>query len=40
MNLAIVEIHNQEADNGKNSYWLAINEFADMVNILYLKKYF
>ena len=33
MNLAIVEFHNHEADMGKHSYWLAINEFADMVNI-------
>ena len=30
-NLKTIESHNQEADAGKHSYWMGVNQFADMV---------
>jgi|688.fasta_scaffold1375524_1 cathepsin L len=30
-NLKFVEQHNAEADQGKHTFWVAINKFADLV---------
>lgn len=32
-NLKIVEEHNLQADEGVHTYWLGMNEFADLVNV-------
>ena len=31
-NLAIINKHNEEAAKGHHSYWMGINQFADMVS--------
>jgi cathepsin L len=31
-NLKFIEDHNNEADSGKHTYWLAMNRFGDMTN--------
>ncbi|CAH1227168.1 CTSV [Branchiostoma lanceolatum] len=35
-NLKTIVRHNQEADAGKHSYWLGVNQFADMTHAEYL----
>ncbi|XP_078698624.1 cathepsin L-like peptidase [Branchiostoma floridae x Branchiostoma belcheri] len=37
-NLKTIETHNQQADAGKHSYWLGVNQFADMTHAEYLDK--
>ena len=39
-NLSFISKHNEQADQGHKSYWMGVNQFADMVCTLYIQLVF